>query len=123
MKLFLRFRFQFPPAPASSSIPQWQLVKNSKPQGEPQNKINGNDTSNLLTMDMLNRHNNNLVVPQIVNILDNYTVKNKDNRLNNLKSNEITLPLNSDQHIINKHNVVVQNNCVKHDGDNGDENQ
>lgn len=38
------FRSQFPPAPVSSSIPQWQLPKNTKPQAELQNKANDSDT-------------------------------------------------------------------------------
>lgn len=48
IKLFLWFRFQFPPAPASSSIPQWQLLKNTKSQVEQQDKINSSDVPNSL---------------------------------------------------------------------------
>jgi len=48
IQLFLWFRFQFPPAPASSSIPEWQLLKNTKPKVEEQNKTNSSDTSDSL---------------------------------------------------------------------------
>lgn len=43
IQLFLWFRFQFPPAPASSSIPEWQLLKNIKPKVKEQNKTNSSD--------------------------------------------------------------------------------
>ncbi|VVC44450.1 Peroxisome membrane anchor protein Pex14p, N-terminal [Cinara cedri] len=126
IKSLLLNRFQFPPAPASSSIPQWQLMKNPKPQTEPQNKINDNDTSNLSPTNIYIKPKSIIrttVVPQTDDILDSDTVKDNDNKLNNFKSNEITLPLNSDQHIINRHNDVVQNNCDDHNGDKEDENQ
>lgn len=38
---FERFRFQFPPAPTYSSIPEWQRAKTNKPLAKP--KINGQD--------------------------------------------------------------------------------
>ncbi|XP_022174040.1 peroxisomal membrane protein PEX14-like [Myzus persicae] len=48
IKSLLLNRFQFPPAPASSSIPQWQLLKNTKSQVEQQDKINSSDVPNSL---------------------------------------------------------------------------
>lgn len=116
-------RFQFPPAPAPSSIPQWQLVKNSKSQAEPQNKTNDTDKSNSPQTSTLNGFNSTTVVPQPVDFFVSDTIKDKDTTLNNSKSNGITLPLNSEQHTINSHDVVTQNNSDKHNMGNEDDNQ
>lgn len=46
IKLFRCFRNQFPPAPASSSIPQWQLAKTAKLQPDQMTEVNGNEILN-----------------------------------------------------------------------------
>jgi len=109
--LFVWFRFQFPPAPASSSIPEWQLLKNTKSQVEQQDKINNSGVSNSLQTsekNILNETQKNPVVGFQLNGLigsDN----DKDCIIINSTSNETLLPTNSNQNLISPKDMDDEN--------------
>jgi len=102
IQLFVWFRFQFPPAPASSSIPEWQLSKNTKSQVEQQDKINSSDVPHSLQTsekNTLNETKKNPVVDFQLNGL-NGSDNNKDIIIKNSTSNETPLPTSSNQNLI-----------------------
>lgn len=111
IQLFVWFRFQFPPAPASSSIPEWQLLKNPKLQVEQQVKINSSDVPNSLQRsekNILNEIQKNPVGGFQLNGLigsDN----NKDCITINSTSNETPLPTNSNQNLITPKDMDDEN--------------
>lgn len=111
IKSLLLNRFQFPPAPASSSIPEWQLLKNTKSQVEQQDKINNSGVSNSLQTsekNILNETQKNPVVGFQLNGLigsDN----DKDCIIINSTSNETLLPTNSNQNLISPKDMDDEN--------------
>ncbi|XP_060852942.1 peroxisomal membrane protein PEX14-like isoform X1 [Rhopalosiphum padi] len=95
IKSLLLNRFQFPPAPASSSIPEWQLLKNTKPKVEEKNKTNSSDLLNSLQTsekNILNETQNSLVVGAQSNGLPIGSDNNKDCMTINSMSNDTSLP-------------------------------
>jgi len=90
IQLFLWFRFQFPPAPTSSSIPEWQLLKNTKSQVEQQDKISNSDVPNSSQTSEKNILNETQKTPE-----DGF-------QLNGLigSDNETSLPTSSNQNLI-----------------------
>jgi len=92
IQLFAWFRFQFPPAPASSSIPEWQLSKNTKPKVEEQNKTNSSEIPNSLQTvqkDIFNETQESLVVGSQSNGLIDDSNNFKDCMTINSASTEI----------------------------------
>lgn len=103
IQLFLWFRFQFPPAPASSSIPEWQLLKNTKPKVEEQNKTNSSDIPNSLQTiekNIINETQKSLVVGSQSNGLIDDSDNFKDCVTVNSASTEISLSTSSNQSLI-----------------------
>jgi len=103
IQLFLLFRFQFPPAPASSSIPEWQLLKNTKPKVEDQNKTNSSDIPNSLQTiqkNVFNETQKSLVVGSQSNGLIDDSDKFKDCMKINSASTKISLSPSSNQSLI-----------------------
>ncbi|KAF0770270.1 peroxisomal membrane protein PEX14-like isoform X1 [Aphis craccivora] len=92
IKSLLLNRFQFPPAPASSSIPEWQLSKNTKPKVEEQNKTNSSEIPNSLQTvqkDIFNETQESLVVGSQSNGLIDDSNNFKDCMTINSASTEI----------------------------------
>ncbi|XP_003246804.1 peroxisomal membrane protein PEX14 [Acyrthosiphon pisum] len=111
IKSLLLNRFQFPPAPASSSIPEWQLLKNTKSQVEQQDKINNSDVPNSLQTSeksILNETQKNPVVDAQLNGL-NGSDNDKDCITINSTSNETPLPTSSNQNLITPKNMDDEN--------------
>lgn len=106
INLFVSFRFQFPPAPASSSIPQWQLLKNTKSQVE-QDKINSIDVPNSLQTSEKNVLNDTQKSPIVGFQLNGFTGSDndKDCLVINSTSNESPLPICSNQNFSIQENV------------------
>jgi len=120
IQLFVWFRFQFPPAPASSSIPEWQLLKNTKSQVEQQDKINNSDVPNSSQTsenNILNEAQKNPLVGFQLNELigsDN----DKDCIIINSTSNETPLPTSSNQNLITPKDMDNEN-----DGEHNENNE
>ncbi|XP_015379424.1 PREDICTED: peroxisomal membrane protein PEX14-like [Diuraphis noxia] len=107
IKKLLLNRFQFPPAPASSSIPQWQLPKKTKSQVE-QKKINSRDVPNSLQTNEKNIHLNETQKSPIIGIQLNGlngSDNDKDQLTINSTSNETPFPTSSNQNSIVRENV------------------
>lgn len=105
--IFVWFRFQFPPAPASSSIPQWQLSKNTKLQVE-QKTINSKDVPNSLQTsekNVLNETKKSPIVDFKLNGL-NGNENNKDYLIINSTPNETPLPISSNQNLLKLENLL-----------------
>lgn len=107
IKGLLLNRFQFPPAPASSSIPQWQLSKNTKPQVEQQNKINSSDIPNSLQTSENNILNETQKSPVVGLQLNGHIDSDNDKNciIINSTSNETLLPSSSNQNLISSRDV------------------
>ncbi|KAL5244453.1 hypothetical protein ACI65C_011863 [Semiaphis heraclei] len=107
IKKLLLNRFQFPPAPASSSIPQWQLPKNTQSQVE-QKKINSKDVPNSLQTsekNILNETQKSPIVGFKFNDL-NGSDDNKDCLIIKSTPDETRLPISSNQNLITSKRVL-----------------
>lgn len=103
IKSLLLNRFQFPPAPVSSSIPEWQLLKNTKPKEEDQNKTNSSDIPNSLQTtqkNVFNETQKSLVVGSQSNGLIDDSDKFKDCMKINSASTKISLSPSPNQSLI-----------------------
>lgn len=125
----------------ASSIPQWQLPKNVKPQVEQQNKIYGVDTPinqnqlNGIHVPSTSKQNiiNNILTPSTLpqsisnelnkgpefdlptSVIDSDNVINETSSTSNDTPIGTALPVISDQSIIKCDNVVGQSDESKHD--------
>ncbi|XP_025193293.1 peroxisomal membrane protein PEX14-like [Melanaphis sacchari] len=112
IKSLLLNRFQFPPAPASSFIPEWQRLKNTKPKIEEQNKVNSNGIPNSLQTSEINLCNETQKVlsPEVGSqsngLIDD--VNNKDYIKINSTTDE-TSPTSSNQSLIKSNDVNNKN--------------
>lgn len=107
IKLYVLFRSQFPPAPVSPSIPQWQLSKNTKLQAEKHDKVNGTDTQNVSQQTILNGTVNACLPPTgTTNVASTSTANDDQHKLNDSKPNTS-----------NNTNSIKSNDLVNNDKD------
>jgi len=116
--LFAWFRFQFPPAPATSSIPQWQLLKNTRPQADQPNRVvvNGVNVPNTSLLNMFNGPSNSpfsVVGSHTTGLVDGDIIDLTS--INDQTPNGITSPTSSDEKVV-KVEVVALDNGQKDNG-------
>jgi len=112
-KRFVWFRFQIPSAPASSSLPQWQLSKNTKPQVEQQNKTNNTEILNTSLQTSKSNISNETQKSLVVGFQSNGLIdsdNDKDSMIINSMSNDTSLPTNANQSLIKSKDVADEIN-------------
>lgn len=82
------FRSQFPPPPTVSSIPEWQLVKKTKPQVEQHGKNIGTDILNTSHSSIINELSFVPLVGSFENSITDGGMKDKNSILISLTSKE-----------------------------------